>query len=272
MRARLDARDALTGRRDPLVPPRRLGFPSQIHGVGAGIVRDALLDGAALQPGDRVLDVGCGPGRTAAHLVPHLDPASGGRYDGFDVMPDAIRWAQRNITRRHPAFRFEVADLRNDRYRPGGAIGPAEYTFPYPDGSFDVAVAASLYTHMFPRHIARYLAETARVLRSGGRSAASFFLINPDSEERLAEGLRTQAFAGNEVLDFGADRQHPEGGRYRTTQPHLPEARLAVHEEDVRAWHEAAGLEIVEVRLGSWAGRDSAHHSLSQDWVFSRVA
>ena len=77
----------------------------------------------------------------------------------MSIIPSGNGSHNERHNRRHPAFRFEVADLRNDRYRPGGAAGPAEYTFPYPDGTFDVAIAASLYTHMFP---ARHYVEIAR--------------------------------------------------------------------------------------------------------------
>ena len=40
------------------------------------------------------------------------------------------------------------------------------YSFPYPDREFDLALAASLFTHMRPREIGRYVSEAARVLKS----------------------------------------------------------------------------------------------------------
>ena len=39
IRAGLDVRDRVTGRRDPLVPPRRWGLPSPLPGVGANVSR-----------------------------------------------------------------------------------------------------------------------------------------------------------------------------------------------------------------------------------------
>lgn len=272
MRATLDARDVLAGRHDPLVPPRRLGLPSQIHGVGVGIAEHALKGGAGLQPDERILDVGCGVGRIGAHLTGYLEPQRGGSYDGFDVMPDAIAWCRRRITPRHPEFRFQLAELHNGTYSPVADADAAAFEFPYPGDRFDVVFAASLYTHMFAYQVANYLEQTARVLRPGGRSAASFFLLNEDSEERLREGVQVHTLEGGETLDFGADRDDGHGGRFRTTKPNAPEARIALHEGDVREMHAAAGLEIVEVRAGNWAGRPRESHPLGQDWVFSRVA
>src|SRR3954452_6830822 len=95
-RAGLDVRDRLTGRADPLVPPRRLGLPSQYRGVGANVLERVLIDGGGLVPTDRVLDIGCGPGRVAVHLTRFLDPDAGS-YEGLDVMPNAIAWAQGRI-------------------------------------------------------------------------------------------------------------------------------------------------------------------------------
>ena len=268
LRAGLDARDSLSGRRNPLVPPRRLGLPSQLHAVGAGLVEHALVDAAGLQPHERVLDIGCGPGRVAAHLSGYLDPASGS-YEGFDVMPAAIRWCQRQITPRHPRFRFQLAEVHNGSYSPAAQVDPSEYRFPYPDDDFDVAFAASLYTHMFASQVANYLRETARVLRPGGRAAASFFLLNDESEELLEGGIEPGSLVSGGTLDFGRDIDDGRGGRYRTTHASNPEARIALHEADVRRLHAEAGLEITDVRPGHWCGREDVPSWLEQDWVIA---
>ena len=81
----LDLADRVTGRRDPLIPPRRM---SQYvgHGDFAAVGQEFLAlmrTHAGLAPGDRVLDVGCGIGRMARVLTTVLRPP--GTYDGFDV-------------------------------------------------------------------------------------------------------------------------------------------------------------------------------------------
>src|SRR3954470_4139820 len=72
IRAWLDVRDRVTGKRDPLVPPRRWGLPSQFSSVGARLLDNVLVDAGGLRPDEQVLDIGCGAGRVAAHLTRYL--------------------------------------------------------------------------------------------------------------------------------------------------------------------------------------------------------
>lgn len=266
IRAGLDVRDQVTGRRDPLVPPRRWGLPSPLPGVGAKILDHVLVDAGGLRPDEQVLDIGCGPGLVAAHLTRYLDPASGS-YHGFDVMPEAIDWAQKQITTRHPNFRFQLAELRNDEYSPSASGDASTYRFPYGDGEFDLAFAMSLYTHMLPFQVANYLRETARVLPPGGRALATFFLLNPEAEELIAEGVTTPSTAGSARFELSGDLDDHHGGRYRTRDPDRPEARVALHEEDIRELHEDAGLHVAEVRYGHWCGREKRRGAMGQDVV-----
>ncbi len=262
----MDFRDRVTGKRDPLIPPRRLGLPSQLPGVGANVLDHVLVDAGGLRPHEQVLDIGCGAGRVAAHLTGYLDPASGS-YEGFDVMPRAIDWAQKQITTRHPSFRFQLAEVRNDEYNPKATGDASTYRFPYDDGEFHLAFAISLYTHMFPFQVANYLRETARVLRPGGRSVATFFLLNREVEELIAEGVTTPSTAGGDRFELSADIDDGHGGRYRTRNPDRPEARVALHEDDVRELHEQAGLKVTEIRYGHWCGRKKRPGTIGQDVV-----
>ncbi len=68
MRAWLDFKDARAGKRNPMLPPRRLNLPSQIAGVGGRLV-DLMEEAGGMDRDSDVLDVGCGPGRMAAALT-----------------------------------------------------------------------------------------------------------------------------------------------------------------------------------------------------------
>jgi len=262
----LDAREALRGERDPMVPPRRYDWPGRAPHLGKRIVEHALIDGAGLLPHERVLDIGSGPGRNAVHLTRYID---GGSYEGFDVIPDAIEWAQRRITPGHPAFRFRLLDLRNQSYNPGGAESAAEVRFPYPDDGFNVAFATSVYTHMLPFETEHYLGESARVLAAGGRVASTFFLINEESERALRAGIPRPQLSGG-LLRMEHEFTDPAGRRYRSPHAVNHERMLALHEEDAIAMHERAGFEVLEVRHGFWAGRDRGV-GLGQDLIIARV-
>src|SRR4051794_29554311 len=150
-----DAIDRVPGRHDPLVPPRRLQFVGEGDFAATGDeFLGHLVELAGLQPGSRVLDVGCGIGRMARPLSGFLD--DDGRYEGLDVNPVGIGWCQLRYDER---FRFTLADLFNARFHPTGRHRAAEYRFPYDDGAFDVVLAASVLTHLLEEEALHYLDE-----------------------------------------------------------------------------------------------------------------
>lgn len=263
VRARLDLADALRGRRDPRVPPRWMGLPSQMRGVGDLFVERILVGQAALEPTDRVLDIGCAVGRMA---IPLTDRLGSGSYEGFDVDRRSIRWAQRKITPRHPSFRFQVIDAENALYNPGGEADAAALRFPYEEDEFDLAFANSLFTHLPPNQTIHYLAEAARVLRPGGRLVSSFFLIDDEVEQLIAGGLPPGP--GNPTgLRLDHELSDQDGNRYRTPHPSLPEHRIACYRSDVIDWHRMAGLKVDRVIDGTWCGRAQTAGNAAHDYL-----
>jgi SAM-dependent methyltransferase len=107
-----------------------------------------LADIAGVGGGQRVLDVGCGPGALTAELVMRLGPAAVSAVDPSESFVAAAR-------ARNPG----VEVLR----------APAEQ-LPFPDQSFDAALA-QLVVHFMADPVAG-LAEMARVTRRGGVVAA----------------------------------------------------------------------------------------------------
>ena len=63
---------------------------------------DHLIEYCHLHPDHRVLDVGCGIGRTAIALTDYL--SSSGSYEGFDIVPKGIDWCQKHIAAKYPTF------------------------------------------------------------------------------------------------------------------------------------------------------------------------
>jgi ubiquinone/menaquinone biosynthesis C-methylase UbiE len=100
--------------------------------------------------GSEVADVGCGTGR----LVPYL-ASRGLSPRGVDLSPGMIEVARRD----HPAFSFEVADLRD---------------LPFTDASLAGVVCWYSLIFLPPQARTVAFAELARVLRPGGHLVAAF--------------------------------------------------------------------------------------------------
>lgn len=198
---------------------------------------------AGFTPSSSVLDVGCGVGRMARPLTGMiLRPA--GWYEGFDVAPDAIAWCQRHLTRRHPHFQFRCVNVYNATYNPLGTLDPATFRFPADGARFDVALAASVFTHLLPETTMHYVQELARVMKPGGRALLTFFLLNDSARSGLAAGTSTQPF-----------RFHV-GHQALTTHAERPEVAMAYEEPWVLQQLAEAGFRFAHpIQYGSWPGR-----------------
>src|SRR5262249_27011875 len=138
---------------------------SMLLRIYGGITRDSA-----------VLEIGCGLGRIAFPLRFLL--SAEGSYDGFEICQNKVAFLERTFQRAYPNFRFVWANVHNTYYNPRGQVKATEYRFPYPDATFDVAYAASVFTHMLPDTTAHYFRETARVLKPSGRAVFSCFLLD----------------------------------------------------------------------------------------------
>ena len=193
-----------------------------------------------LDPGERVLDIGCGCGALALPLLEYLDSKS--IYQGLDIDKGAIDWCRRKISARCPNFIFQHIDVRNDVYNPKGRYESDDYSFPLEDGIFDVILVKSVFTHLLPLAVDNYLSEVARLLAPSGRCLATFFLLNDHSEE-LARQKRAKLY-----FDFGE-------GSYRYAYETTPESAVAYQEGHVIQLLHNHRLKLREpIHYGSWSG------------------
>jgi SAM-dependent methyltransferase len=158
--------DAAAKSRGTLMPPRKL--LSQVPGDFVSVGREFTAyfrNLGHLQPDQRVLDIGCGPGRMAIPLTAFL--SGEGSYEGVDNWSEAVEWCSKNITPRFGKFGFRtIDDVGSD-----GAV-----TFPYEDASFDFAILGAISRLDIPTFSA-YVSEAGRLLKPGGTYLGTCFLI-----------------------------------------------------------------------------------------------
>ena len=245
--AGLDLVDWSTGKRtDPLVPSRRHNFIGDGDFIGAGDdFLKTLVEHAGLTPAQHLLDIGSGQGRMARPLTQFLSPQ--GSYSGVEVVRRGVEWCDRAY-RGYDNFRFYHADIYNRFYNPDGGIKAYEYQLPFDDNSFDLVFLASVFTHMYPVDIERYINEISRCLKPGGRVLATYFLLFNESRASLE--------AGTAALDF----RFPVGENAMTTTSTVPEDAIAVDESWLFGIYRSAGLEVTQEGIfrGNWVPRGSA--------------
>lgn len=132
----------------------------------------ALVDAAEVKKGDRVLDVGCGPGLATAAAIERGASAVG--IDFSEEMVDEAR-------RRNPGVEFRVADAQ---------------LLPFEDTSFDVVLSNLTVHHLGDPE--KFIAESFRVLCRSGRLAFTVW----------ADMSKLEAFG----LFFGAVAEHGNPG------------------------------------------------------------
>jgi SAM-dependent methyltransferase len=103
--------------------------------------------------GKRVLDFGCGAGRTLRHF---LDEAERAEFHGCDIDGPSVGWLKDHFS--PPLHVFESGELPS---------------LPQPDGFFDLIYALSVFTHLTD-HWAGWLLELHRVLKPDGLLFATF--------------------------------------------------------------------------------------------------
>jgi SAM-dependent methyltransferase len=212
-----------------------------------------IIDLCNIRPDASVLEVGCGCGRLSSAFGEYLN--SLGSYDGFDVSADMVAWCQSHLQTYLPNFRFTWVDVHSPDQNPGGYIKGAAFTYPYADSKFDAAVVSSVFTHIMPDEIERYISELVRVLKPDGRCFVSAFLFDDEAEAAVADGAT--------IFDF----RYPVGSCLTFDREH-PEAGIACDKHWLLGLLDRSGLEINMIRKGTW--RSVRSHEVFQDYLVMR--
>lgn len=152
--------------------------------LGADKTRRVLLDQAAVQPRDRILDIGCGTG-TFARVIKRSHPEVD--IVGLDPDPKALGQARRKAEQAALAIRFDQG--YSDE-------------LPYPGGSFDRVFSSFMFHHLQPDQRENTLRETRRVLAPGG----SFHLLDFETPEEQRHGFLGRLHSSHHLRDNSKNR------------------------------------------------------------------
>jgi len=173
---------------------------------------DRLLSRLELEPGDRLLEIGCGWGSLAIAAA-----RRGASVVGLTLSTEQKQWAERAAVQAGLADRI---DIRLQDYREISE-------------QFDAVASVEMVEAVGQRWWGAYLDSIARNLRPGGRAALQFIYIRPelfDRYARSADFIQTYIFPGGLLIDepqFRAlaeqrglqwrDRSRDFGGDYALT-------------------------------------------------------
>ena len=212
-----DLKDRAKGTRDHL-PPAELryrvgGSPDAEEFVAIGKtcandIQAALHSvGRELASFNRILDFGCGCGRTLVHMK---SVAPNSEFDGIDIDANAIAWCKRHLS---------FANFKLSKETP-----PIDYA---PD-TFDFIYVISVFTHLDEDYQFRWLAELQRIAKpgalvvltvNGSKNGQGFFF-----ERSYEEGLFP---AWYQNTYHSSDYVFDNFGKYFEVLKHLPRSMNA---------------------------------------------
>lgn len=148
-----------------------------------------MADAVNIQPGERVLDAGCGVGGTAFWLVEHR----GAIVTGITPVKHQVDACQ---TKAKELGLSEQADFQQVSYLETG----------FPDSSFDVVWACESVCHA--ENKADFYREAARLLKPGGRLVMAEYMRFHRPMEEPSESKMLRGFSGWAISDIDAGKEH----------------------------------------------------------------
>ncbi|MFL6101276.1 MAG: class I SAM-dependent methyltransferase [Actinomycetales bacterium] len=222
---------------------------------------DLVARKIGLQPGMRLLDVGCGWGGMVRHAARHF----GVKALGVTLSKEQAAWAQAAIEREGLS---ELAEVRHLDYRD------------VPEGDFDAVSSIGLTEHIGVRNYASYFTFLKSKLRPGGRILNHCITRQDNQHDGITRGgfIDRYVFPDGELAgsghiitvmqDVGLEVKHEENLREhyaltlrdwcRNLRDHWDEAVAEVGEGTARVW----GLYMAGSRLSFERNRIQLHQVL----------
>jgi len=126
---------------------------------------DPLIHRSGIQPGMRVLEIGCGSGAYTTFVARAVGPE--GTVEALDIQPAMLAQLESKLTLP------ENRDIKNIHTHQASA-----YELPFEDGSIDLVYMVTVLPEIPDR--GKTLTEIKRVLKTGGILAVTEFFPDPD--------------------------------------------------------------------------------------------
>jgi SAM-dependent methyltransferase len=200
----------------------------------------------AIEPGDRLLDLGCGAGRHAFEAA---------RRGAKVVAVDTSRSELDQVTAIFAAM-AEAGEIPESGS--GTAIAGDATCLPFPDGAFDKVIAAEVLEHLPADQIA--MNEIARILRPGGVAAVTVPAWLPErvcwrlsDDYHNTPGGHVRIFTRRELITKLSRSGLSVSGQHRAHSLHSPywwlKCAVGVHDDDhplAAAYHKLLVWDIMK--------------------------
>jgi SAM-dependent methyltransferase len=237
----------------------------------------AALEHLRLKPSDKVLDLGCGCGRTAIPLAQYL---SQGEVVGIDIIRRQIEFCNKEIRPVLPNTRFFVTSEKNPMYDKFNQEDDAKDAINIDDfvqkfhKQFDAVVAFSVFTHFDPEMAARNFHFLASVLKPSGGILITAFLSAPWGDQLSADdhGFRDATPWPLTKVVFSLDRlaELAMAAGLRVTSVHFGVRSQGVPRRLERGSHAHDLLVLAKPQPVGWL--DVGGPNLAAGWVWNQTA
>jgi arsenite methyltransferase len=208
--------------------------------------RCQVLKALALKRGERVLDVGTGPGLLAYDMAISVGPE--GNVCGIDISEDMLAISRKRCAEQ-PWTEFQRSDATH---------------LPYPDDAFDVAVSTQVYEYV--ADVPAALAELYRVMRPGGR----VLILDTDYASLV---IHSEDPARMERVLSAWSEHFIHAGLPRTLSGHLRDAGFTIWQRDVipmfnPEYHENTyGKRLLGIMASFVVGRRGVSQQQTDAWL-----